>query len=271
MALHHLSINLSDNLNIGLFEATVFSNEDSVGGRFELNYLNPIIFYRGIEQMVGSPDNALIGMDFKWNPGTHLSFYGQFLLDEMVVSDLFNGSGWWGNKIAGQLGLKYIDVIGISNLDLQIESNFARPYTYSHESSFTNFSHYGQPLAHPLGANFSEIIFLARYQPIPRLSINGKLIMANQGKDPAGLNYGSNVLLSYNTRENDYDNTLGQGVDTKIRLLDITASYQLRHNFFIDLKQIVRKMDSENNSLDQTTMYTALSLRLNIAQRLLDF
>ena len=46
-----------DRINIGLFESIVFSRPN----HFELQYLNPVIFYRTVEQMVGSPDNAMIG------------------------------------------------------------------------------------------------------------------------------------------------------------------------------------------------------------------
>ena len=53
-----------------------------------------------------------------------------------------------------QLGAKYIDAFGIKNLDLQLEYNRVRPFTYSHRDSVANYTHYNQPLAHPLGANF---------------------------------------------------------------------------------------------------------------------
>jgi hypothetical protein len=68
VALHHLSVNIGKRLNIGVFESVIFSPDDSVGtDHFRLEYLNPIIFYRAIEQQNGSSDNAMLGMDFKWN------------------------------------------------------------------------------------------------------------------------------------------------------------------------------------------------------------
>ena len=271
MAAHHLSINITDKFNIGIFESTIFTNEDSLGGRFEINYLNPIIFYRGIEQHVGSPDNTVFGLDFKWNPGRKLSFYGQFLLDDIIVSELFNGTGWWGNKFSGQIGGKYIDVLNVENLDVQMEVNFARPFTYSHTSILTSYSHYRQPLAHPLGANFTEFIGIVRYQPLPRLALSGKLMLADAGISPDGMNLGSDILQANPDRERDFNNTLGQGIDTKISFIDFTASYQLKHNLFVDLKQVVRDHNSALNSRDLRTFYTAIALRFNIAQRLLDF
>jgi hypothetical protein len=44
MAVHNLSINLTKNLNVGVFEAEVFNRDANSG--FDFNYLNPIIFYR---------------------------------------------------------------------------------------------------------------------------------------------------------------------------------------------------------------------------------
>ena len=67
-AFHHLSVNLTKNINIGLFESIVFGRKDSLSnGSFDINYMNPIIFYRSAEIQQGSPDNALLGMDFKVN------------------------------------------------------------------------------------------------------------------------------------------------------------------------------------------------------------
>ena len=50
--------------------------------QFEWHYLIPIIFYRSIEQSLGSADNSVIGLDFKANFLRHFQLYGQFVLDE---------------------------------------------------------------------------------------------------------------------------------------------------------------------------------------------
>ncbi|MEJ0056715.1 MAG: hypothetical protein WDN75_14295 [Bacteroidota bacterium] len=139
VAFHQLSLNVSKKFNIGFFESVIFSPQDTInGGTFELNYLNPVIFYRAIEQQNGSSDNVLLGMDFKWIAAKRLSFYGQFVLDEFLLKNITAGNGWWANKFSVQGGLKYIDVAGINNLDLQLEGNVARPFTYSHANYFTN-------------------------------------------------------------------------------------------------------------------------------------
>ena len=264
---HHLSVNITDNFNVGVFEAIIFNRGDSTGTAFEWNYLNPIIFYRSIEQYTGSPDNALFGVDWKWNLAKGIQFYGQGLLDEMVVSELRAGIGWWGNKFSIQAGGKYYNAFGIDNLDLQAEYNISRPFTYSHESIFTNYAHYRQPLAHPLGANFKELIFIARYQPIPKLYLTTRFINSIYGTDPTNNNYGSDVLKSYNTRTQEYNNSLGQGISNDQLLVDLNASYMLKHNLFIDFRHIYRNRDSAEPTLSSTTNFSSIAIRLNVAAR----
>ena len=269
---HRLSFNIGNNVNLGVFESVVFGREDSLGNNhFELSYLNPIIFYRSIEQQNGSLDNALLGLDAKWNFLKHFSLYGQLIFDELKVDEFINNKGWWGNKIGYQLGLKYIDVLNISNLDLQLEYNSARPYTYSHSTIYSNYANYRQAVAHPIGANFKEFITIVRYQPIPKLSFTGKLILANYGLDPAGNNFGKDILKSYNTRNSDQGNFTGQGIATDLVFTDFTASYMIWHNAFFDAKLLYRNQDSADPQFNQKSTIYAVSFRLNIAQRLQEF
>ena len=146
-ALHHLSLNVTKNFNIGIFEA-IMSGDSATRG-IEADYFNPVIFFRAIEQYGGSGDNAVVGLDAKWNLFKHIQLYGQFVLDEFLLSAYRQGNGWWGNKWSSQLGGKYINVFGIRNLDGQLEWNRARPFMYTHVSNYTSYTHYGQPLAHP--------------------------------------------------------------------------------------------------------------------------
>ena len=269
---HHLSINIGKKLNIGLFETIIFSSDDSIGtGKFELSYLNPIIFFRAIEQQNGSADNAIVGADFKWNAAKKISFYGQVVFDEFLLDNLKEGDGWWANKWGVQFGGKYIDAFGLNNLDLQLEGNIVRPYTYSHHTDYGNYSGYSQSLAHPLGANFKEVVGIMRYQPLPRLNLIGKLVYTQIGRDTTGVNWGSDILKMNTSREQDYNNTIGQGVENTILFGSFTASWMLKHNLFIDAQLIVRKSDSEVLFYNEDTVMTCLALRWNISQRLYDF
>jgi hypothetical protein len=272
MAFHHASINIGKKFNLGVFESVVFSPKDSLNNNtFDFSYMNPVIFYRAIEQHYGSSDNALLGFDFKWNTFKGVSFYGQVVLDEFVLKEIKAGNGWWANKFALQGGIKYIDAFGVSNLDLQGEVNVVRPYTYSHTTQYGSYTNYLQTLAHPLGANFNEVVGILRYQPIPRLNIIGKLSAAKIGRDDTGENWGTDILKPSQTREQEYDNKIGQGATNTLIFMDFTASYMLKHNLFIEAKQIIRQSKCDLAFYNNNTSLASVALRWNIPQRLYDF
>lgn len=265
---HHLSMNMLKNLNIGVFESVTYGFDSTQTDAFNIAYLNPVIFYRSVEGNLGSANgNAILGMNFKWNFLNHFSLYGQAVLDEFKLSEIQAGDGWWANKYGFQLGGKYIDAFGIKNLDLQSEFNIVRPYTYSHSKSLTSYSHYGQSLAHPTGSNFEEVVGIARYQASKRLFLSAKAIYTNVGLDTLNSNYGQNILLPYTSRKQTYGNEIGQGVNTNIYYLDLNISYMLKHNFFIDLKQVYRKQQSTIAELTNNTYYISAAIRWNLAAR----
>lgn len=268
MAAHYLSINITRNFNIGLFENIIFSR----GGQFDLQYLNPLILYRSVEQAVGSPDNVVMGLSMKWNVFRSLSLYGQFLLDELSVGDLVRlGGGWWGNKFAAQFGVKYINAFKIDQLDLQAEFNIARPYTYAFRDSSANYTHYNQPLAHPLGANFYEIIGIARYHVAPGMRLRAQVNYAVTGRDEVGTNWGTNPNIGYNTRSAELNNFIGQGITTRLLIAQLLWEYQVRHNLSLEAQLLYRSEDADLDVLDNNTLLLSLGLRWNITARMHDW
>jgi len=276
IAAHHLSFNnILPNLNFGIYESVIFDR----GNTFELQYLNPIIIYRTVEQAVGSPDNVVTGLHFKYNFLKRFSLYGQYVFDEFKFSEITSGNGWWGNKNGWQLGLKYIDVLGIDHLDGQLEYNTVRPYTYTHQDdSGINYSHYNQPLAHPLGANFREVIAKLRYQPIQPLIFSARVTYADFGTDTDSTNVGANIFMNNRDRttpegsdSDEYGHKTGQGIGNTLLIGHFTASYQLRHNVYFDFDYQYRNRSSDDAELEYTRNYVGLSLRINIAANTVDY
>ncbi len=269
IASHHLSINITDNINIGLFEAVVSGDSTET---FNVGYLNPIIFYRALEHQDGSIDNAMVGFDYKINFAHHFSFYGQFLLDEFKLDEVTSGNGWWANKFGAQVGLKYINLFGIRNLDGQIEYNIARPYLYQHSDIYTNYAHYSMPLGHIQGGNFKELVGTLRFQPARKLNFIAQFNMSKYGDDPdEATNWGKEVMKSYKTRELEYGNTIGQGISTNLFYAQLTTVFQLKHNVFFDLSAVYRNLDSQLDERDENTTYFSGSFRWNIPRKNYDF
>ncbi|WP_436514659.1 hypothetical protein [Ekhidna sp. To15] len=271
MAFHHLNVKIKPNLHIGLFESVMYG--DSTGG-LKIEYLNPIIFYRAVEQQNGSEDNAIIGLDFKWNLKKRVSLYGQLVIDEMIIGEVLAGDGWWGNKQGFQLGAKYVDPFGVEDLMVQAEINRVRPYMYAHENGFTSYSHYNLSLAHPLGANFTEYIGRANYRLSDRWSFESMVMLAGYGNDLGDVNFGRDILKNYSIRRPDgnggsleFGNTHLQGNKTDLTMLFIRASYMPRHNLFLDLDATLRRESDSNGNIDTSTSVFGFSMRWNVPSR----
>ena len=137
-ATHYLSWNITKWLNAGIFETVVFQPNDTLLNRgYELEYLNPVIFYRPQEYALGSSDNVLLGASLtaRWKQHT---FYGQLILDEFLLSEIKAKSGWWANKYGAQLGAKGRFEFKKEKFFYRLEGNAVRPYTYAHLNALQN-------------------------------------------------------------------------------------------------------------------------------------
>lgn len=264
---HYLNVNATKWLNVGLFESVVFSKSS-----YSFGYLNPVIFYRSVERAYGSPHNVNLGLSLKVIPAKNVQLYSQLFLDEFRSKELLSNRKWWGNKYGLQLGAKYFDAFTIPNLDLQAEVNIVRPYTYSHADTTENYSHYNQPLAHPLGAGFREFIGVANYRPCNRVLLTGKLMYYRQGIDTGGINFGNNIFSSYNSRPSEYGVNLINGPGGTCKLLSLNGTYKIAERFFFDLGFIYRNYQYDQNFRPtQQSLAAYGGFRLNIARRNYDF
>jgi hypothetical protein len=276
MAQHYFTFKASPKFEIGLFETVVFSRED----RFEFQYLNPIILYRSVEQMIGSPDNAVVGLNSRWIPAKGWSVYGQFVLSEFKLSHIRDANGWWANKYGGQIGVKSFDPLGVEGLSLFAEYNTARPYTYAHSRpiesqprfSTAGYNHYNLALAHPLGANFREYIIGADYQVNAKINMSALGIIFRKGEDPnQSVSYGGNTLINTELKINDFGNFTTQGVLARTSLIRLEGSYEFMPNFFLDANVLIRQKISDNEAWSMDTQFFGAGLRANIARTRYDF
>lgn len=221
---HYLSINITPRLNLAVFEAIVFGDTTQMEG-LDVSFLNPIIFYRPVEFAVGSFNgNALLGGALSYKTFEKQQAYAQFVLDEFQLSSILAQEGSWVNKYAWQFGYKMYDAWGVKGLFQRLEYNAARPYTFSHREVLTNYAHYGSPLAHPWGANFHEFIFHTLWQG-KRWGMSAQFNFGRTGADRRGENWGSDVYLPYETREQDLGNDFAQGVSGNYFFAQLGGSY----------------------------------------------
>ncbi|MBI1222670.1 MAG: hypothetical protein GC180_08715 [Bacteroidetes bacterium] len=268
IAFHHLSYNITKSLNVGVFETIVFDRTDSTGynAGFDANYLNPVIFYRSVEHGLNSSDNAMLGMNAKWNFLHHFQMYGQLTIDELKIDEYIHNHGWWGNKYAAQVGLKIIDAL-IPNLDLQYEFNTVRPYTFMHFKLSQNYTNFQTPIGHPSGANFREHIALLTYRPNKKWTFYGTYIFNQKGLDSDSLNWGGNIMTNtYNNYVSEYGNHTGQGALTNVNLIQLRLSYEVFHRMYLEAVWLYRDSRSPIPAYTSKTSMLSLGLRMNMAR-----
>lgn len=266
---HHLSVNVTPWLNMGLFEMVVFNRNN----HFEAGYLNPIILYRAVERSLGSPDKVAMGINAKALPFKGFMAYGQFLLNEFSAKEFFASNGYMHNKWGAQLGFKYFDAFTLPNLNLQAEMNLLRPYTFQHYEKngiiASNFTHNNLPLSHPLGAGFREFIGIASYRPLADLELRAKVMYYQQGKDTADVNFGNDLSKSYSANAPSvYGVKMVHGPIATGLVFDFNASYEFRPNLYLDLGGVYRQFDwASSTPVQQQNMYVYFGFRLNLARR----
>lgn len=279
MANHYLSWNISKRFNIGLFESVVWSNSNDRG--FDMNFVNPIIFYRTVEFTSSSRSgNAVLGLTAKYKWNNQINFYGQFILDEFSLGDIKEQDNSWKNKYGYQLGVKYFNALNIKNLLLQVEYNHVRPYVYSHSNALTNYGHNNQSMGHQWGGNFKEFLAIARYHK-GRYFADAKLTLGVRGLDfdtaADGLNYGANIYKPYEeNRPFDKGVVVGQGNKTNVMIADLQAGYLINPATNLKLfgSLIYRSFSPEVDTptvFKQDTTWFTIGLRADIFNWYFDY
>ena len=143
LAAHRLEINFSK-VRIGLHEAVVYGDRG-----FEPLYVLPVSVFAGVQNHLENRDNLMIGADVSVRPVSGLELYGAWFFDDMVKFDL----DAFANKFAFQLGLFWVDPVGVVDTDVRAEYVRVEPFVYSHNFDINTVEHYDTLLGYPTGPN----------------------------------------------------------------------------------------------------------------------
>jgi len=269
---HYLDWNVNNRLSLGFFDAIIWGQTDDLGNKrgFDWGYANPIIFLRPIEASSGSPDNAVIGFNAKYEFSKQLVGYGQFSLDEFEAKNFFSSNGSSRNKYGWQLGFRGADVLGIENLNYLIEYNTAKPYTYSSFKPINNYANYNEPLAHPYGANFREVVALLNYS-FKRFDFSGQALYSKLGLDIGAQNNGKDIFKSYTSVNGTTGNFTTQGLRTNLYFAEAKVAYLVnpKYNLRFEIGTILRK--EGNLAYSNNTSIVTFGLRSSFRNLYHDF
>ncbi|MBN2090299.1 hypothetical protein JW964_11870, partial [candidate division KSB1 bacterium] len=233
-------------LSLGLSETVIFK-----GRSFEPAYLNPVMFFRSAEHYLGSPDNMMMGLDFKCTALKNFKFYGELLIDDITTTKL--GTDWYGNKLGYSAGAFWVDPFKIQNTDVRIEYTRIRPFVYSHENSLS-YKHYDSLLGHRIGPNSDDLYFEINY----RFSKFAKLTLFSEfwrhGENLANKNVGGDIDLPHrfgddlevNFLTGNLEKKNSHGVNFSYELFE-GCYFQSGYKFFEAKNVIIQKENRGNN------------------------
>lgn len=272
-SMHYLSINIGKRLNVGLFEGIMWGDELQRYG-LDINFFNPVILYRPVEFAQGfSGGNILMGFNGSYYFGKGIKAYGQLSIDEFTFSEIRDWSEKpWRNMYGLQLGMKWGDALGVTDLFVRIEYNEVRPHTYSHRDILTNWGHYGQPLAHPMGANFRELLFQVNYRKkrwIGEIAVHNALMGRDEDENA---NWGGNIFKSFEQRSADSDVVIGNGIASNFLFWRASLSYIINPSYNLRFQIGIqnRHESAESGGLPDSQIFY-FGLRTNMYELYQDF
>jgi hypothetical protein len=190
---HLVSVNILKKLQLSLFEGTILKNPDDGKFKLTLDVASPVPFLDILHNRWKKPAtdqiNSIGGINLNWRISPTFQLYNQWCLDVPVNK----AGGMTYHKYGYQLGLKYFHAFTLKNLILQAEYNKVQPYTYAQTDSTIAYSHFSQPLSHPLGANFNEIMGSVSYR-FKRCYGEYMITSARYGADTKTNNSGKDIL-----------------------------------------------------------------------------
>ena len=254
---HYLDWNVSNRVSLGFFNALITPEADAQGNRrgFDVNFINPLVFSSALGSSASPKDNVFMGFTGKYKIFDKTAIYGQLLLDRFKFSNFFSGNNL-DNTNGVQLGIRGADIFKVNRLNYLFEFNTVKPYTYSSTQTLNNYTFFGDPLAHPFGANFREFLGIINYS-VGRFDFQGQLDYGKYGLDAnATDNNGKLLTKPYPVNPNSTP-VIGQGISTQLYYGEGTVSFLVnpKTNLRIEIGGLYRQ---EKNALNdnKTTLVT---------------
>lgn len=243
---NYLSYKPLKNLEIGLFESIIWKNYDDTTGTepFNANALNPVpLVNSAIFGLNDADANALVGLNLAWQPLDMLRLYGQIMLDDLDTE-----------RYGYQAGVKFLNLLNC--VDITAEFNSVEPGSYASANALQGYTNHNQPLAHPLGAGFEEMVGQVTYY-------KNRILISAGYRHAQFADYQRDPLIS--------DLASPTYFKSDVSFQDFTAAYVFnpRTNFQVYARFTNRIENGDNYSFHDQFWY--LGLRTNLQNVYTDF
>jgi hypothetical protein len=179
MATHSIQITPIKGLSLAIGESIIYSDKMDPGFLIPVNLFK---FYDNNRSNylieAGSNGQYFFSINSRNQiKNTHL--YGTLFIDEIKVSALFNKKEK-RNQLGYTLGASITDVL-IPYLTIGTEYTRVTPFVYNNLIPAQTYTSYGFNLGDWMGNNFDRTILYARYNPLPKLQLYGKIQKIRKG------------------------------------------------------------------------------------------
>ncbi|HRH38089.1 MAG TPA: hypothetical protein PK760_07080, partial [Flavobacteriales bacterium] len=248
---NHLSYNLG-RVQLGLFEATMFRNISTGGVQpFNAMELNPVIGLNTAVFGFKAANKTLVGLDVRMKVTRRSYVYGQFATDGP------SRYGW-------QAGIRAFDVLR-RDLHVQLEYNAATPFMYMSSPVRQAYVQAGQPLAHPRGNAFNEVVGIID-AGFGRYWLQCKVNVAVFDKDTSDTYNDGNDL---NKPDESVPSPNG-ALSHRLFNMDVNASYLLNPNTNLRFVFGCMRRDLSNSTDGAQSTYIYIAFRTNLFNRYYD-
>lgn len=179
IATHSIQITPMKGLSLAIGESIIYSDKMDPGFLIPVNLFK---FYDNNRSNylieAGSNGQYFFSINSRNQlKNTHL--YGTLFIDEIKVSALFNQKEK-RNQLGYTLGASITDVL-ISYLTIGTEYTRVNPFVYNNLIPAQTYTSYGFNLGDWMGNNFDRTILYARYNPLPKLQLYGRIQKIRKG------------------------------------------------------------------------------------------
>ena len=248
MAAHRLEFTPNRFLQLGFYEVIIYGERG-----MDIDYLNPLIFLRPVEHYGRDRDNAFLGIDAKLLLPFRSKAYGELLIDDLKTSKL--GTGNIHNKLGYLAGIKTVDLMGLTDWNLQAEYIRLSPYLYTHKFPVNVAQQNGYNLGYPVPPN-SEVIFIQVEKQLRRelkaaLSFRNHRHGGNVMSEQRVLvrNVGGDILVPYRKGIDDEYNEFLDGDLELEREITLEFDAELAYNIYLVtyVSSIYRKLEPDKS------------------------
>ncbi len=232
LATHSIQITPLKGLNLAIGESIVYSDKMDPGFLIPVNLFK---FYDNNRSNylieAGSNGQYFFSINSR-NQLKNTQLYGTLFIDEIKVSALFNQKEK-RNQLGYTLGASITDVF-IPYLTIGTEYTRVNPFVYSNLIPAQTYTSYGFNLGDWMGNNFDRSLIYARYNPLPKLQLYGRIQKIRKGGN--GTIYEQYVMQPQPAFLN---NLLYNGIDWLLQI-----KYEWMNNLY--LNSSVEKFQNKN-------------------------